>query len=264
MRPFRIYLSVSFAILVVFMTFSGCIHETGQINSADSGSSGLYIYEVMLVTDAPVTNFSLMVPLPYLDGVSTVADAIERGDGMSMPAGWNIMIIDGDDATFLKIDAPEAGKCDAVVSSGKNAYGCMQVIPAGEVTPDAACIFRIVVPARISVPGGTPAINNPLLYPKTGMEVLKGDDGSSLRPVSTLLFPAVSYRSLVYAGYNTSESTRLYGYIIISGVIPEQIGLSGYSDPGCYKTVYTDEITLDLTGSQQGWHPVNGTVIYRI
>jgi hypothetical protein len=262
MRQIHLFLPVFTALLVVSVAFCGCIHDSGQEPPGDSGINGAYIYEVMLMTGAPVTNLTLMVPLPYLDGVSTVADAIERGDGMSAPSGWNIMIIDGDDAIFLKIDAPEAGKCGAVISSGENAYGCMQVIPAREVTPDTACIFRIVVPARISVPGGSPAINNPLLYPKTGMEMQKGDDGGSMRPVSTSVYPAISYRSRVYARYNTSESTRLYGYIIINGVIPERIGLSGYSEPGSYNTVYTDEIMLDMTGSQAGWHPVNGTVTY--
>ena len=256
MKQVRVYLSVSFALLVAAVAFSGCIHGPGQINSRDGGTNGLYIYEVMLMTDAPVTNFSLMVPLPCLDGVSTVADAIGRGDGMSAPAGWSIMIIDGDDGIFLKIDAPEAVKCDNVISSGENAYGCMQVIPAREVPPDTACIFRIVVPARISLPGGSPALNNPLLYPKTGIEMQKGDADGIMRPASTLLFPAVSYQSRVYARYDASESTRLHGYIIINGVIPERTGLSGYSEPGCYKAVYTDEIMLDLTGSQEGWHPV--------
>jgi len=260
----RVFLPALVAVLVVSAVFSGCIHGTGHAPAGNRGVDGLYIYEVMLMTDAPVTNVSLMVPLPYLEGVSTVADAIERGDGMSAPAGWNIMIIDGDDAIFLKIDAPEAVKCDTIISSGENPYGCMRVIPARDVPPDTACIFRIVVPARISVPGGFPAINNPLLYPKTEIEMQKGDVDGSMRPASTLLFPAVSYQSLVYARYDTTESTRLHGYILINGVIPERTGLSVYSEPGCYKAVYTDEIMLDLTGPQAGWHPVNGTVVYRV
>ncbi len=262
MRPVRVYLSVSFALLVAAVAFSGCIHGPGQINSGDGGTSGLYIYEVKLITDAPVTNFSLMVPLPYLDGVSTVADAVERGEGMCVPPGWSIMIIDGDDAIFLKIDAPEAGKCGATICSGENADGFIQVSPGREVLPDTACTFRIVVPARISLPGGSPAINNPLLYPKTGIEMQKGDDNGSGRPVPASRRPAISYSSLVYARYDASESTPLNGYIIITGVIPEGIILSGDTAPGNYKRVYTDEITVDLTGSQAGWHPANGTVTY--
>jgi hypothetical protein len=254
MRQIHIFMPVLTALIVVSVVFCGCIHESGQEPPGDRVINGLYIYEVMVMPGAPVTNLTLMVPLPSLDGVSTVADAVEHGEGMDVPPGWSIMIIDGDDAVFLKIDAAEAEMCGSAVSSGEAPDEYAPFSSGREITTDPACRFGVAVPAHISVPGSSPVVNNPLLYPKTGIEMQNGDDGVSVRPVPAPLLSAVSYRSLVYARYDTSENTRLCGYVIVTGVILKGTSLSGDTSPGSYKTVYTDEIMLDLTGSQAGWH----------
>lgn len=102
----RTAVALAAAALVLLLAAGTWLVHTERLASESRTST--YSYTVAVETDAPLTDVTVLAPLPVRDGSSPVVEAIREGDpNVSVPAGWSAEVTSSGYGPMLRLTADE-------------------------------------------------------------------------------------------------------------------------------------------------------------
>jgi hypothetical protein len=217
-------------LLVLFIISTSVFTYQAYVDRAYRESlSGTYYYTCTIRTDSPLSNVTFFIPVPADPaGNSPVVAGFSTGTISGIPADWDVTLYDTGKATMVKIMTPAI---TPPPGSGPYTIRMSADIPSGTAIDtrdplNASALFHPVggltrVPC---VPGRY--TGNPACY---------------------------TYTTSLYADYGAAADAS----VTITATI---IGRNTWTifEPGSNE--YTSEVVLHLTGPQQGWSAMSGTL----
>lgn len=251
----RALVAVVAAVLVVVAGVAGGLFLYSQHLYRDSYGSE-YTYEVRISPSAPITNVTILVPLPTRDGTSPV-DAVAVRHPFT-PDGWAYDVVEREGRPMLRVRA------DEVPTDPTYHYSVIrddrlvgwETIPAGEYDSENSSHVRVQhddvevdvsVDSERTVDTRSPIGSEPLLGPhqnrsETPCFVPQGEEEA-----------CYTYEGRVFASYDAEPDTAVY-------VSTELRGANSWWVFGWNFNEYTDRQSVELVGLQDGWVVTDGSL----
>lgn len=188
-----------------------------------------YGYSVSVGTNATLTNVTLVVPLPAVEGRSPVADSVRAGNA-SVPDGWRYTVVEREDGHALRIEA------DEVVAERQ---------PDGRL--DGAYLVGTTVRTPAVIDTAEPFGSEPTVAPPDALRERPCPNQASSGPDSGRT--CFAYDIGVYAAYDAPADALVDIRLIHNGVNVYE----GGDHEMYYERVYTV-----FHGPQDGWTTVPG------
>ena len=196
-----------------------------------------YEYQVTLVTDGPLTDLHLFLPLPTrVGGTSDVVRATGARGWTDIPAGWNLTLTGTEKYTLLEITAPSVP-----VTGGCSACG------------EAESPLVLTIPATVPGPINTtdPVGNDEVLKPRRS-EAVKACTDTSGAGDSTPR--CTGYETRFFADYTTYPATTVVITVDLTGTNRWNIFSDRWSE-------FRDTARLTVLGESHGWQAARGELV---
>lgn len=238
------------AILVVVVLVGGVALYADSL-ARDSYTSE-YTYDGSVSADGTLTNVTILLPAPALDGESAVAAEIESGDGYLRPETASSRVVETEHGPMLAVTVDEFAVEPAYYRFVEDdELGRVEEIDADEYDPDDPDTFvrereSIDLTLRLesdeAIDTREPIGAEPLLEPRfdTTETPCQGDAGR-----------CYEYASLAGLEYGADPDTTVSASVTFRG---ENAWWTG----GWNGNWYEERVTVEATGAQAGWVPASG------
>lgn len=224
-----------------------------------------YDYRITITSNSNLQNVTLYLPIPVFENESEVGLEIVNGDYYNKPSDWNLSLEDTEYGLMLKIEAaeiqpvyhslpvavpePEPGSED-IEDEIPEEEEILESHEYSEETPVLVSFdFGTSVKADHLINTRSPIGNEPVLLPKYNLR--ESEEGSTV-PLPEYINPEYfDYESLVYARYDASPDAEVEIYIDLDS-------WNEWWIYGWQSNEYTDRISIQLTGPQEGWVQAEG------
>ncbi|MCG7850034.1 MAG: hypothetical protein MIO93_12780 [ANME-2 cluster archaeon] len=216
--------------IVVLVVLAGLwMYHTHELKKETYSST--YSYDISMQIDSVLTNVTLFLPLPALDGESKIGDSIKMGWGTSAskPDDWECSIVDTEHGEMLKVSAdriaPVFRSLPVPIEPGEEPRETGKVSETYSETTPVLWPFGIsvILPSDYGINTIDPLENEPMLYP----------------------------RHYIYADYKTAPDTKVSLYIRLEG--RNEWWVYGWSGDQ-----YGDSLFMTLYGEKHGWYQLSG------
>ncbi|MFB6083849.1 MAG: hypothetical protein ABEJ94_06360 [Halorientalis sp.] len=232
----RVALSVVLAVVVLLAVVIGAVWLYGGHLYRTSYESE-YTYEVTLSTDGTLTNATIYLPVPESTEAADLGPAaVETGTNQSGPLAY--AVVETERGPMLAVSAAEW----AVTPSEHDPDD-----PAMMVNDTRSVRLEVTVPVDRSIDTATPWTGEPLLRPRIDC---RPTDCDTPGPE---WIECYEYDSAVYASYDAANDTEVYASTTLSGTNSWWVFGWSYDE-------YRDDVTVTLTGPQDGWTGATGTL----
>jgi len=239
-RLFIIVLILATAFISFFAYVQGSYERT---------LSSTYTYQIGILSNAPLQNVTLFVPLPEEAGrTSPIVISAGAGRIYGMPDGWEVAFFGTEKVGMMRITA------DEILPQYR-----APPRPANDTAVSAdAETAPVAVPILLVVEGESdrlidtrhPVGNSSALLPKYNLSQVRCEfpAGGESSPV------CYSYEGVIYADYDTAPGAE----------VTLSISLTGTNDWfvfGWSSNEFRDELSVALTGNGTGWQKASGTLV---
>lgn len=243
MLLFGIVLSMVIVIIGALLIFGGYYFYSTSYSSS-------YTYQASIECDAPLSNVTLILPLPSLKGNSTVADEIAKGNITGVPEGWELALLTSDDGIMLKIVAARidaSGIPPTPLPTSENKEN-QEAAESAALPGPIRMIISVVSPEVIQTMD--PIGNESLLSPAYNRTA-----AACPFPYPETAAPSCyAYESRVYADYTSEQIARL-------SIVIEYEGANTWWSGGWTGNMFRDRIALDTADDQKGWIGASGFLV---
>ena len=224
-------LTVTLGLLLVLLiaTVSVFSYQAYVDRAYRESLAGTYSYTCTITTDSALTNVTFFLPVPAdPSGDSPVVTGFSMGTISGVPGDWDVALYDTGKATMVKIMA------DTITP------------PAG---PDPYTIqLSANVSSKTAIDTRDPLNASALFRPVGGLTQVPCVPGQSLgNPVCH------RYMTPLYADYEAAADASVTINTTITGTNTWTV-----FEPGSNE--YTSEAVLQMSGAQQGWSVMSGTL----
>lgn len=195
-----------------------------------------YEYRVTVVTDAPLSDLHLFLPLPVRRGASSaVVQAVGARQWTEIPEGWNVTLTGTQKYNLLEVNAPLADTTEGCSACG--------ISPGPHV---------LTIPATVTRPIDVrdPAVSEEVLEPRRA-EAEKACTGTDSTGDSTPR--CTSYETRFFADYTTYPATTVVITVELVGTNRWNIFSDRYSQ-------FRDTASLTVLGESHGWQSARGVL----
>ncbi|HEY3388174.1 MAG TPA: hypothetical protein VGK38_01275 [Prolixibacteraceae bacterium] len=221
-----------------------------------------YEYNIIVETNRTLQNVTLYLPVPVFENKSEIGLEMVNGDYYNKPSNWNLSLENTEYGLMFKI---EADKIQPVYSSvpvfepkpgSRDIEYEVKTVESHEYSEETPVLksinFGNSVKADHLINTKFPIGNESVLLPKHNLR--KSKEGSVI-PLPKHINPEYfDYKSLVYAHYDTSPDDEVQIFIQMNG--RNEWWIYGWQGNG-----YSDRISIQLSGSQEGWVQAEGKLI---
>jgi hypothetical protein len=241
MNPIKIILVGLSAVIILVAVFAASGY-TGSLSHS-------YSWEATFDVAIPVTNATVILPLPAHDGISPVADAIADGELAGVPPGWDLAVIEDGEVRMLRISAeaitPGPLHTPQPLLEGDEDFSG----PHDMGNAQTSLLFlSISVPSDSAINTQHPAGTEPLLLPKRNATPVACDVP---HPASMPLV-CTQYDTRIYSRYDAALPDGLT--VSLSAEGRNEWWIFGWSG-----NAYRDTITVTLAGD--GWQAAPGKLV---
>ncbi|RDZ44221.1 hypothetical protein C5B91_11885 [Haloferax sp. Atlit-10N] len=253
---FRTLGIVVVAALVVVAVAAGGLWAFGRLSSLDSYGSQ-YDYSVRVSADEPISNVTVLVPLPVSDGSSVVGEAVESREYL-LPTGWAYDVVETEYGPMLRLRADELPADPtyyrAVVENDRLVR--WEPIPASEYSRNDSDTLRVEhdaidlsadVRVNQSIDTLAPEGTEPLFEPRENARLVPCDWPSNSDDTR-----CYDYESMLFVQYDGPETTNVSVSVELRGANSWWVGGWNYNE-------YVDHVAAyDLPADRQGWVVADG------
>lgn len=265
-RRMKIFGGLLLVFLLLLMLGSWYVKTQNEKMYNDSLTNH-YDYGITITSKSTLQNVTLRLPIPVLKNESEIGLKMTNGDCYNKPSDWNLSLEDTEYGLMLKIEAAEIQPVyhSLPVAVPEPELGSEDIeteIPEEEKIVESH-EYSEETPVLVSFDFGTsvepdhmintkyPVGNEPVLLPKHNLR--ESEEGSPV-PLPEYINPEYfDYESLVYASYDTSPDTEVEIYIDLDS-------WNEWWIYGWQSNEYTDRISIQLTGPQEGWVQTKGSL----
>jgi hypothetical protein len=217
--------------MVILAAFTGIITYTGYTENAYRNTiSGNYTYTCTIITDAPLYNVTLFIPVPAdTTGNSPVISAFSSHTVSGVPAGWETTLYDTGKATMVKVTTPAV-----IPPAGTNAASPYTVTFSSDTASRT--------PIDTKDPVGKSAMFRPVQALSENTCPQGPADGNTR---------CFTYTTSVYADYGTAADTTVTITSAVSGKNTWTI-----FEPRSNE--YHTDISTSMKGENHGWALLEG------
>ncbi|MDD3041424.1 MAG: hypothetical protein PHW56_00475 [Methanosarcinaceae archaeon] len=224
-----------------------------------------YKYDITIRCSSELQNATFYLPAPIFENESGKFEKpgkslkFKEEDFYGRPPDWNFSIEETEHGPMLRIEAekirPDFRSMPVAISEtgeieGKAVEKVKEDSEETKVPRPFDFGTRLEVEPLINT--RNPEGNEPLLLPKYGLKV---SEKSPLVPPPEHIRPQYyDYGSRVYASYESSPETLVEIYVSLRG--SNEWWVYGWT-----WNEYSDRVSVKLTGPQEGWIPVGGSLI---
>lgn len=189
-----------------------------------------YGYSVAVATTEPLSNLTLVVPLPVSESGRTPLTTAVRDGTASVPEGWDADVVETDRGPMLRVRA-------ATVTAERQ--------PDGRTY--STYLVTVSAPAEGRIETGGPFASEP---------VLPATDGYHERPCPNVATPepgqtCYRFTTRAYVAYDAPTDTEVDVRLVTAG-------RNVYRSPARGLVQYYQRVTLSFDGPQEGWVEVEG------
>ncbi|QLC50024.1 hypothetical protein HWN40_07105 [Methanolobus zinderi] len=254
MLAFVLLLIVAAGVLAIW--WDSKTHEMYQ----DSFQSS-YNYEISIKTNETLDNLTLYLPLPVLNGSSSIGEEFVTRDFYESSPGWNFSLVDTMYGPMLSVetetlrpvyrsrpipisDEPGSESPEAAVNeSGSYSEKTPILVP---VDFYASQTSDSIIDTRY------PLGNEPVLRPK--FNLTESEDTVTIQPPEGIDPQYYDYEGLIFARYEASSNADVEIHISVEGFN------EGW-ELGWTSNDYRDSVDATLTGPQDGWVSAEGNLV---
>ena len=251
-------------VLLLFILGSLYMENQSEKMYNDSLMSS-YDYSITITSNSTLQNVTLYLPVPVFDNKSGIGLEMVNGDYYNKPSDWNLSLEDTEYGLMFKIEAaeiqpvyhslpvavpePEPGS-DDFENEIPEAEQIVESHEYSEETPVLASIdFGTSLKADHPINTRFPYGNESVLLPKHN---LRESEERPEIPLPDYINPAYfDYESMVYANYDASPDAEVQIFV-------EMEGMNEWWIYGWQFNEYTDRISIQLAGPQEGWVRAEG------
>jgi hypothetical protein len=209
--------------ITILAAFTGILTYNGYVETAYRNTiTGTYTYTCTIMTDAPLYNVTLFIPVPAdKTGNSPMVSDFSSGVMKGVPADWEPTLFDTGKATMLKVTTPAILPPEGTTAS--NPY---------TITFSSETTLHSPIETKDPVERGV------MFRPVQAMSETGCPQGGSSR--------CFTYTTSLYADYSTSADTTVTMTSAVSGKNNWKI-----FEPRSNE--YHTEITISMRGENHGW-----------
>jgi hypothetical protein len=225
-----------------------------------------YGYRISITSSSSLQNATLYLPVPVFENESEVGLEMVNGDYYNKPSNWNLSLEDTEYGLMLKIEAAEIQPVYhslpvAVPEPEPESESMGDEMPEEEKVLESH-EYSEKTPVPVSFDFGTsvkadhlintryPVGNESLLLPKLNLR--ESEEESTIPSLDEHVNPEYfDYESLVYAHYEASPDAEVEIYVDLDS--SNEWWIYGWQF-----NEYTDRISLQLKGTQEGWVQAEG------
>lgn len=239
------------AVLLLGAVLLGGLYVLTESVYEDSYESN-YEYDVRVTTNGTLTNATMLVPAPVLEGEATVDAEIEAGEHYANPDAVSSRIVETEHGPMLEVTVDEfvvEPEYYRFVEEGD--VGWTEEIDAEAYDPDDPDMFvrdreqyelHLRIESDDEIDTREPVGTEPLLEPR--FDAIERTCPGEIRRCET-------YASQVYLEYEAGASTAVSTTVTVRGENTWWVG-------GWNGNWYEDRVTAEAVGPQTGWVTANG------
>jgi hypothetical protein len=223
-----IKLSLGLLVVILIAAVSVFSYQAYVEKAYRESLSGTWSYTCTITTDSPLSNVTLFIPVPADPyGNSPVVTGFSNRDIAGIPGDWQTTLYDTGKATMVKITTPEIAS-----TTGTNAIRLLADLDSG-----------------MAIDTIDPFNNSALFHPVTELVRIPCSPGSA-DPGSPVCY---HYVTQLYADYEAAPGASV-------SISASLIGRNTWRifEPGSNE--YRTAVSLQMSGAQQGWSTMSGTL----
>jgi hypothetical protein len=228
-RIIKIALSLFIIILVTFVAVIGYSAYAG--NAYRNSLAGSYSYTCTIITDSPLSNVTLFIPVPGdRNGNSPVIAQFSAHEIMGVPDAWMTTLYDTGKSTMVKITIPS-------------------LIPPAGISHDHPYTVTLStnVSSKTRIDTRNPVENSPMFRPVT--DLTTADCRNNTSPAGHP--QCYSYVTSVYADYRADPGAAV-------SITSTLRGTNTWDLAGPQQNAYRTDISLPISGENHGWATAKG------
>ncbi|TGC06742.1 hypothetical protein [Methanolobus halotolerans] len=252
---------IGFALLLIIVAGMLAVwwdNKTDEMYQDSFQSS--YNYEVSIRTNETLDNVTLYLPLPVLEGSSSIGEEMVTRDFYNKAPGWNFSIADTQYGPMLSIEAEKLipkYRSPPVPLDDEDIEPAEAVVTESDRYSEETPIlmpfdFSIIVMTNNTINTKEPVGNEPVLQPK--INLTESDDEDRVQPPENINPQYYDYEGRIYAQYETLPDTNVEIHVSMYGTNEGWV-------LGWTSNDYRDSMGTTLTGSRDGWVPVTGYLV---